>query len=65
MENYTSHSAQLLLYFRQSRYFSVMVLTLILIFYLYERYPTQRPELNMHAFTPLPKKRGVHILRRK
>ena len=28
-------------------------------------YPTQRPELNMHAFTPLPKKRGVHILRRK
>ena len=29
------------------------------------RYPTQRPELNMHAFTPLPEKRGVHILRRK
>lgn len=28
-------------------------------------YPTQRPELNMHAFTPLPMKRGVHILRRK
>ena len=28
-------------------------------------YPTQRPELNMHAFTPLPQKRGVHILRRK
>ena len=28
-------------------------------------YPTQRPELNMHAFTPLPKKRGVYILRRK
>lgn len=29
------------------------------------RYPTQRPELNMHAFTPLPQKRGVYILRRK
>ena len=29
------------------------------------RYPTQRPELNMHAFSPLPQKRGVHILRRK
>ena len=28
-------------------------------------YPTQRPELNMHAFTPLPQKRGVYILRRK
>ena len=28
-------------------------------------YPTQRPELNMHAFTPLPEKRGVYILRRK
>ena len=28
-------------------------------------YPTQRPELNMHAFTPLPEKRGVHILRRR
>ena len=28
-------------------------------------YPTQRPELNMHAFTPLPGNRGVHILRRK
>ena len=31
-------SAQLLLYFRQSRYFSVMVLALLLLFYLYERY---------------------------
>ena len=29
------------------------------------RYPSQRPELNMHAFTPLPKKNGVHIFRRK
>jgi hypothetical protein len=28
-------------------------------------YPTQRPELNMHAFTPLLQKRGVYILRRK
>ena len=28
-------------------------------------YPTQRPELNMHAFAPLPQKRGVYILRRK
>ena len=28
-------------------------------------YPTQRPELNMHAFTPLPEKRGVYILRLK
>ena len=31
-------SAQLLLYFRQSRYFSVMILALLLLFYLYERY---------------------------
>lgn len=29
------------------------------------RYPTQRPELNLHAFTPLPPKYGVHILQRK
>ena len=29
------------------------------------RFPTQRPELNMHAFTPLPKEYGVHILRHK
>ena len=35
---FAAGSAQLLLYFRQSRYFSVMVLTLILLFYLYERY---------------------------
>ena len=35
---FVSGSAQLLLYFRQSRYFSVMVLALILLFYLYERY---------------------------
>lgn len=35
---FAAYSAQLLLYFRQSRYFSVMVLSLILIFYLYERY---------------------------
>ena len=35
---FAAWSAQLLLYFRQSRYFSVMVLTLILIFYLYECY---------------------------
>ncbi|MCE2447408.1 MAG: glycosyltransferase family 39 protein [Candidatus Latescibacteria bacterium] len=35
---FTAGSAQLLLYFRQSRYFSVMVLALILLFYLYERY---------------------------
>ena len=35
---FAAWSAQLLLYFRQSRYFSMMVLTLILIFYLYERY---------------------------
>ena len=35
---FAAWSAQLLLYFRQSRYFSVMVLALILIFYLYERY---------------------------
>lgn len=35
---FVAWSAQLLLYFRQSRYFSVMVLALILIFYLYERY---------------------------
>ena len=36
--SFAAWSAQLLLYFRQSRYFSVMVLTLILIFYLYECY---------------------------
>ncbi len=35
---FAAGSAQLLLYFRQSRYFSVMVLSLILLFYLYERY---------------------------
>ncbi len=35
---FAAGSAQLLLYFRQSRYFSVMILTLILLFYLYERY---------------------------
>ena len=29
------------------------------------RYPTQRPELNMHAFTPLLKDHSVHIFRRK
>ena len=28
-------------------------------------YPTQRPELNLHAFEPLPRKRGVWILRRR
>ena len=28
-------------------------------------YPTQRPELNMHASAPLPLERGVFILRRK
>ncbi|MCY3869213.1 MAG: glycosyltransferase family 39 protein, partial [Gemmatimonadetes bacterium] len=35
---FAAWSAQLLLYFRQSRYFSVMVLALIFIFYLYECY---------------------------
>ena len=35
---FAAGSAQLLLYFRQSRYFSVMVLSLLLLFYLYERY---------------------------
>ena len=34
-----------------------------LIFYFY---PTQRPELNFHAFSPLdPGASGVYILRRK
>ena len=28
-------------------------------------YPTQRPELNWHAFTPLPPRPGVYVLRRK
>ena len=29
-------------------------------------YPTQRPEINIHAFTPLPARQsGVHVLRRK
>ena len=35
---FAAGSAQLMLYFRQSWYFSVMVLSLILLFYLYERY---------------------------
>ena len=35
---FAAWSAQLLLYFRQARYFSMMVLALILIFYVYERY---------------------------
>ena len=35
---FAAWSAQLLLYFRQTRYFSMMVLALILIFYVYERY---------------------------
>ncbi len=35
---FAAGSAQLLLYFRQSRYFSVMVLALVLLFYMYERY---------------------------
>ena len=35
---FAAWSAQLLLYFRQTRYFSMMVLALILLFYLYERY---------------------------
>ena len=29
-------------------------------------YPTQRPEINLHAFTPLPAgQRGVHVLQRR
>ena len=28
-------------------------------------YPTQRPELHRHAFTPLPPQPGVTILRRR
>ena len=28
-------------------------------------YPTQRPELSLHLFTPIPAQRGVHVLRRK
>ena len=35
---FAAGSAQLLLYFRQSRYFSAMVLALLLLFYVYERY---------------------------
>ena len=35
---FAAWSAQLLLYFRSSRYFSVMVFALLLLFYLYERY---------------------------
>ena len=35
---FAAWSAQLLLYFRSSRYFSMMVFALILLFYLYERY---------------------------
>ena len=51
---FAAGSAQLLLYFRQSRYFSVMVLALILLFYLYELYwrskhPAYLPVLGMVA----------------
>ena len=35
---FAAWSAQLLLYFRSARYFSMMVFALLLIFYLYERY---------------------------
>ena len=35
---FAAWSAQLLLYFRSSRYFSMMVLALLLLFYVYERY---------------------------
>ena len=28
-------------------------------------YPTQRPELNLHLFMPLPAQPGVHLLRRR
>ena len=35
---FAAWSAQLLLYFRSSRYFSMMAFALILLFYLYERY---------------------------
>ena len=48
---FAAGSAQLLLYFRQSRYFSVMVLTLILAFYLYERYWRSRHRGYLVAFT--------------
>ena len=51
---FAAGSAQLLLYFRQSRYFSVMVLALILLFYLYELYwrskhPAYLPVLGLVA----------------
>lgn len=48
---FAAGSVQLLLYFRQSRYFSVMVLTLILTFYLYERYWRSRHRGYLVAFT--------------
>ena len=48
---FAAGSVQLLLYFRQSRYFSVMVLTLILTFYLYERYWRSRRLVYLVAFT--------------
>ena len=48
---FAAGSAQLLLYFRQSRYFSVMVLTLILTFYLYELYWRSRHRVYLVAFT--------------
>ena len=44
-------SPQLLLYFRQSRYFSVMVLTLVLAFWLYERYWRSRHPTYLAAVT--------------
>ncbi|MDE0030620.1 MAG: glycosyltransferase family 39 protein [Deltaproteobacteria bacterium] len=44
-------SPQLLLYFRQSRYYSVMVLTLVLVFYLYERYWRSRHPAYLAAVT--------------
>ena len=48
---FAAGSAQLLLYFRQSRYFSVMVLALLLLFYLYERYWQSRNSAYLLALT--------------
>ena len=48
---FAAWSAQLLLYFRQSRYFSMMVLALILLFYLYECYWRSKNPMYLLAIT--------------
>ena len=48
---FTAWSAQLLLYFRQARYYSVTVLTMMAGLYFYERYWQTRRPLDLAALT--------------